>query len=547
LGLTIFTLTFVFILIYLSPKNGTVYAGENIWTWAGVNGYVYQIVTDPVNPNAVYARIDTNRIMKSTDGGNTWSNIAAPDWSNIRSIAMAYSAPNVLYVRTISGTHRTTDSGSTWQQVYPYAYAVAVSPVDWKEAYLVATSADTLPQQKVYKTLDGGETWREIGILPNNPPVDALFIAPSAPNILMTLPMSSQTGIYKSIDGGKNWSLVNNDLNPDWGTLVFDPKNSNTIYVGIGGGSPGGWKSIDGGNTWQPLANGLQQNCRGFVIDPDNTQVIHAANMNAGVMESLDGGMSWAPINTGIQGLSVRSIAIASRKPLVIYAGLEGGGIWKMTRTTIQDFGITINEGALFTNQTAVTLTLTAPPGTTQMIVSNDGGFGGATWEPFANSKSWTITAYGSYVIPRTVYVKFMTNGQISGQYQDDIILDLTPPTGTVEITSTNGSVILPFSLQLITGLGLTDTLTHTVYLPIVTRNLRPGFTQIGLILSATDDLSGVGEMLIGNDADFIDAQWEAYIERKNWWIPNSSTTMYVKFRDRAGNESDTYTAAVTP
>ena len=183
------------------------------------------------------------------------------------------------------------------------------------------------------------------------------------------------------------------------------------------------------------------------------------------------------------------------------------------------------------------------------MIISNDGGFGGATWEPFVNQKPWTITAYGSYVIPRVVYAKFKTHGQISGLYQDDIVLDVNAPTGTLEITGTLGSLVgAGFSHPMTILSTLTDTLTNTLYLPLVVRNARPGFTLVGLFLSATDDVSGVGEMLISNDMSFGDAQWEAYATEKNWWVPDrGTTTVYVKFRDRAGNESLVFSDTVTP
>jgi len=500
-------------------------AGENIWTWAGVNGTVWQIVTDPLNPSTVYARVDSNRIVKSTDGGNTWSDIANSAWSQVNKIAMAYTAPNILYTATTSGTFRTDDGGSVWQLVNadPNAQAVAVSTVDWREAYLSTYST-------ISKTVDGGLTWTAINSgLPSYPPFDDITIAPSAPHIMIAKPFNMANGpLYRSTNGGQNWSPIGGGYLVATNFVTFDPKNSDTIYLGTF--SPGGWKSSDGGSNWQPLSNGLQQNGVGFVIDPDNTQVIHAANLAAGVLESLDGGASWAPINTGIQGLEVKSIAIASRSPLVIYAGLSSAGIWKMTRTTIQDYSITINNGALFTNQTTVTLTVTAPPGTTELMISDDGGFGGVTWEPFTTQKIWIITVYGDYVIPRVVYAKFKTYGQISGLYQDDIVLDVTAPTGTVKITDTVSRLVGAGSSHSVTiHSTLTDTLTNTRHLPLVARNAHPGFTLVELLPLATDDVSGVGEMLISNDVRFADAQWEAYATEKNWWVPDTAAILILR------------------
>jgi len=176
------------------------------------------------------------------------------------------------------------------------------------------------------------------------------------------------------------------------------------------------------------------------------------------------------------------------------------------------EYGVTINDGALFTNQTAVTLTISARPGTTQMQVSNDGGFAGAQWEPYASHKGWTITQYGSYVIPRVVYVRYKDlGGNVSSNYQDDIILDVTPPTGSVEIIGATG--------------------------------LQAKASTVTLKLSATDDVSGVGQMLISNQPDFAGATWEDYATSRAWTL-GSNTAVYVRFRDNAGNISSTYSTS---
>ena len=110
--------------------------------------------------------------------------------------------------------------------------------------------------------------------------------------------------------------------------------------------------------------------------------------------------------------------------------------------TTVQpEYGLSINEGALFTNKITVTLTLPANPSTAQMMVGNDGGFAGAQWEPYATHREWQITQYGAYVIPRIVYAKYKdTAGVISSVYQDDIILDVTAPNSSITNLSRIGA-----------------------------------------------------------------------------------------------------------
>jgi len=176
-------------------------------------------------------------------------------------------------------------------------------------------------------------------------------------------------------------------------------------------------------------------------------------------------------------------------------------------------YGFTINNGELFTNQISVALTIGALPGTTRMMVSNDGGFNGAQWEPYKSRKFWTITQYGSYVVPRVVYVRYGdVSGTVLNTSQDDIILDVTPPTGSVNIAG----AISQASERLLSSNSVT------------------------LILSATDDVSGVGGMMLSNSTAFSGATWETYATTRQWTF-DTGNTVYVRYKDNAGNISVTY------
>jgi hypothetical protein len=225
----------------------------------------------------------------------------------------------------------------------------------------------------------------------------------------------------------------------------------------------------------------------------------------------------------------------------------------ELDTTAGTDYGLTINDGAPFTNKVTVTLTIGAQPGTVQMQVSNDGGFVGVEWEPYASRKAWTITQYGSYVIPRVVYVRYREiSGNVSSTYQDDIILDVTAPTGSVEA--------IPMSTSLRRGradntetrqipLQATDNYSHTVYLPLALGHyciLPTGPPNVTLYLQAQDDVSGVADMMISHLPSFGRATWEAYATTKAWYAPSGTTMVYVKFRDNAGNVSHVVTDAIT-
>jgi N-acetylneuraminic acid mutarotase len=212
------------------------------------------------------------------------------------------------------------------------------------------------------------------------------------------------------------------------------------------------------------------------------------------------------------------------------------------------EYGLTINGGDLFTNNTDVVLTISAKPGTREMQVSNDGGFANAEWEPYKPIKSWKITEYGSYVIPRTVYLRFKDLiGMVSSTHQDDIILDVTPPTGFVTVTP-----IIIYRTPSVDGqkmpedtsasYRLTAPNQHKLYLPSIYSTFchnDTGPANVVLHLQAEDDVSGVGSMMISNGPGFDCSQWEPYDATKLWSMPDGVTTVYVKYLDKAGNISD--------
>ncbi len=184
----------------------------------------------------------------------------------------------------------------------------------------------------------------------------------------------------------------------------------------------------------------------------------------------------------------------------------------ELDTTVGNEYSVLINDGAPFTNQVTVTLSLGAPAYTTQMKLSDNGGFPGAEWEPYCTHKSWIITQLGSYLIPRIVYSKYKDlDGNISATYQDDIILDVIPPTGSVSI------------------LGVTS--------------LRPAqAATVTLLLSAIDDVSGVGGMQISSSEEFSGAEWEPYATTHAWDMEGGEF-VYVRYRDNAGNVSVVYQA----
>ena len=166
---------------------------------------------------------------------------------------------------------------------------------------------------------------------------------------------------------------------------------------------------------------------------------------------------------------------------------------------------ITINDDATYTTSTSVTLTLSASDpesGVSQMRFSNN-----ATtwtgWETYATSKDWTLTSGDG---TKTVYVEYKNGAGLSSQYSDDIILDTTPPTGSITIN---------------------DGATYTAS------------TSVTLTLSASDPESGVSQMRFSNNATTWTG-WETYATSKDWTLTSGdgTKTVYVEYKNGAGLSS---------
>jgi hypothetical protein len=164
-------------------------------------------------------------------------------------------------------------------------------------------------------------------------------------------------------------------------------------------------------------------------------------------------------------------------------------------------FGVSINDGALYTNDPNVTVHTWAP-NVTHARLSNDGAYGDEGWMTYQVTRTWVISTYGSHVMPRYVYVWFKDEqAAVYGPYLDDIIYDPTPPQGNVAI-------------------------------------LNSSPTTVTLSLEAQDDNSGVAQMRVG-ETDLASAAWQPYATSMTWTLP--SAVVYAQFKDRAGNVSALY------
>ena len=236
----------------------------------------------------------------------------------------------------------------------------AVNPDNHKEFYVAVSSGN------VWKTTNNGITFQPIfdnydvystGCItmdPNNNNV--LWLGTGENNHQRALAYGD--GVYKSLDGGKTWKNMGLEASRQIGKILVDPRNSDVVYVAAEGSvwGPGGdrglYKTTDGGKTWNKVLE-ISENTgiNDVVMDPRNPDVLYASSEQrrrhvhtkigggpeSGIHKSTDGGKTWKELKRGLPSGHVGGIglAISPVNPDVIYAIIEAaqdnGGFFRST------------------------------------------------------------------------------------------------------------------------------------------------------------------------------------------------------------------------
>jgi photosystem II stability/assembly factor-like uncharacterized protein len=268
-------------------------------------------------------------MYKTTDGGKTWQHLGLDEARTISKVLIDPDDPNTVYVASMGhvwgasperGVFKTTDGGKTWKKVLFKSDKTGVidmvmSPKDpnvlfaamWEFERKAWGSKTGGPEGGLWKSTDGGKTWKEITRNEGLPAgmwgrVGVTMSAADPKRVYALIDNETQQGLYRSDDLGKSWRFISGDANITARPFYFyhieaDPGNADNLWV------PGNklWRSVDAGKSWI-LEPGIKDDFQDIWIDPkDPNRMI--VTCDGGTQVTLTGGKTWSSFSnqSGVQ------------------------------------------------------------------------------------------------------------------------------------------------------------------------------------------------------------------------------------------------------
>ncbi len=327
------------------PGNQNLYyfgaVGGGVWktndagqSWSNITdnyfgGTVGAVAVAESDPNVIYAgegeqtlRNNVSSgwgVWKSTDAGATWKHIGLTDSRHISRIRIHPKNPDVVYVAALGnlwkpnemrGVFKSVDGGATWKKIlYVNETAGAgdlildpnnpriIYATTWnmkRNGYRMDSGG---PDSKVWKSIDGGETWEnlsdKVGMPKGINGIIGITVSPKNSNRVWAIIENTEApGVYRSDDAGKTWARINQDralLQRAWYycRIYADTQNEDKVWVmNVSYGV-----SKDGGKTFE-LKNAPHGDHHDLWIDPNNNMRMAIADDGGGQI-SNDGGENW--------------------------------------------------------------------------------------------------------------------------------------------------------------------------------------------------------------------------------------------------------------
>ncbi len=332
---------------------------RNIGPFRG--GRVTAVAGVPGKPWTFFFGSTGGGVWTTEDAGAAWRNVSDGFFKtgSVGAIAVADSDPNVIYVgmgeapirgNSTShgdGVYRSTDGGKTWSpaglEKTRHISAVRIHPANADVVYVAAQGSPAGPSKDrgVYRSVDGGKTWKQLLFVDETTGACALSLDPTNPRVLYAafwdhqrLPWKMRSGgpgggLHKSTDGGDTWKKLTEGLPK--GVLgkigvAVSPARPSRVYANIEAEDGGVFRSDDSGATWQRVSDDRATRARAWYYThifahprDENTVFV----LNAPVLKSIDGGKTFTRVPTP-HGDN-HDLWINPERPEIMVNGNDGG------------------------------------------------------------------------------------------------------------------------------------------------------------------------------------------------------------------------------
>lgn len=340
---------------------------------AFTSGRVSGFAVDPSNSSRYYVAVASGGVWKTINSGITWTSVFDNESSySIGAIALDPKNPLTVWVgtgennsqRSVSygnGVYRSDDGGRSWRNVglktSEHIGRIAIDPKDSNIVYIAAQGPLWGPggDRGLFKTIDGGKTWKNILNISEHTGVTDIAIDPNDPNTIYAAAYQRrrhmwtlinggpESALYKSTDAGATWNKLRTGLpTTELGRIgiAISPVDSNVVYATVEAADRKGgiFRSADRGGSWErrnEFDSGAMYYAR-IVADPKDVDRIYV--MNVFLMVSDDGGRTIRRLGEKSKHVDNHDIWIDPKDNDHYLVGCDGGIYESFDRGANWDF-----------------------------------------------------------------------------------------------------------------------------------------------------------------------------------------------------------------
>jgi photosystem II stability/assembly factor-like uncharacterized protein len=327
------------------------------------------------NPMVLYVGAAGGGVWKTVNGGTTFKPVFEKNNQSIGAIAVDQAHPDTVWVGTGevwvrnsvsvgSGIYKSTDAGDNWQFMgLPDSERIGRIVVDPKDSGTVYVAVlghlwDSSENRGLYKTTDGGKTWKKILYVDANTGCADVAIDPQETSVLYASTWQFRrypwkfvsggpgSGLHRSTDGGRTWQKVKDGMpEGELGRIAIAvaPSRPSTVYAVVESKKTALYRSDDLGRTWRGMSTAKSLGTRPFyfsllVVDPKDYKRVYKPGMMLSV--SKDGGETFTDNVGSTTHSDHHALWIDPSRSSTLYLGTDGGvyrsfdsgGTWSMLR-----------------------------------------------------------------------------------------------------------------------------------------------------------------------------------------------------------------------